>query len=463
MRSVRCLSSGQWPSIVVVTVIVALSMTACAPKVPPPVVPGAPRFPDFVYPLVPTRLGDERLHAIHDTAWRLLQSGDVRGAVREYGEAVKRSPGYYPAEAGLAYALVADTKHKEALAHFDRVLQQVPAYAAALAGRGEALVATGQVDLAITSFEAARRADPALADLGRRIDALRFGRVDELVASASRAANAGRLDEARRAYESAIGTSPDSAFLYRDLGHVELRADAVEAAVAHLSRAVELDPDDVKAWIWLGDAHEHGGRLDEAVRAIERAIALDPSEANRRALEKRQGQWELSRLPVEYRAIPDASAVTRGELAALMGVRIVPLLPSPRRNTGVVVTDARSHWAATWILTVTRAGFMDVYPNHTFQPRVVVKRADLAAAVSRVLALLPAGAFRPARPVVADVATDHLSYPAVAAAIASGVMPAEDGSYFRPARAVTGDEAVAIIGRLEDLAKRARRDASPRA
>jgi tetratricopeptide (TPR) repeat protein len=456
MRSVLSGSARPRQCSAALAALAVLLMTACAAKVPPPVAPGAPRYPDFVFPQVPDRAGDERMIARHDAAWRLLQTGDVRGALRDYGEAVKRAPAFFPAETGLGYALVADSKSREAVVRFDRVLQRFPTYAPALAGRGEALVAAGQVDLAIASFEAARRADPRLLDLGRRIDALRFGHVNDLMASASRAASAGRFDDARRAYESAIAASPDSAFLYRDLGIVELRAGATDGAAAHLTKAVALDPDDARAWAALGDAHERGGRMEEAVSALERALAIDPSESNRKALDKRRERWELSRLPAEYRAIPEGPNLTRGELAALLGVRIVPLLPQTRRNAGVVVTDVRGHWAATWILSATRAGFMDAYPNHTFQPRGVVKRGDMAAAVNRVLGLLPAGAFRPSRPAIADVGVDHLSYPAIAAALASGVMPAVEGNYFRPSRAVTGEEAVTIIGRLEGLIKRTR-------
>ena len=40
----------------------------------------------------------------------------------------------------------------------------------------------------------------------------------------------------------------------------------------------------------------------------------------------------------------------------------------------------RANWAAQWILPVARAGFMEVYPNHTFQPAATVRRGDLATA-----------------------------------------------------------------------------------
>jgi len=48
---------------------------------------------------------------------------------------------------------------------------------------------------------------------------------------------------------------------------------------------------------------------------------------------------------------------------------------------------------------------MDVYPNHTFQPRSVVRRVDLAQVVSRVLAAAGVDAQKTAggRPAIADV------------------------------------------------------------
>ena len=56
----------------------------------------------------------------------------------------------------------------------------------------------------------------------------------------------------------------------------------------------------------------------------------------------------------------------------------------------VVLTDIRGNWAAPWIQAVTRAGVIEAFPNHTFQPNATVRRGDLAQAVSRVLALIGA-------------------------------------------------------------------------
>jgi hypothetical protein len=169
-------------------------------------------------------------------------------------------------------------------------------------------------------------------------------------------------------------------------------------------------------------------------------------------------------MPPEYQAIDTAPAVTRAQLAALLGVRLEQLLRRLERRTAVVITDARTSWAAPWILAVARAGVMEVSPTHTVQPSAQVSRVDLARAASRVLALI-AGE-RPAlgrqwrnaaRRRFPDVPPGHLSYPAVSLVVEAGVMtPDEDGS-FQLTRPATGAEAVAAVKKLEDLnAARAR-------
>ena len=167
----------------------------------------------------------------------------------------------------------------------------------------------------------------------------------------------------------------------------------------------------------------------------------------------------MAGLPEEYRAIGSAAQVTRGDLAALIGVRLNALLKSASREEAVVVTDARSHWASPWIMAVVRAGVMEPYPNHAFAPRGVVRRLDLAQAASRVLGLIAqrrpaqARAWQAARPRFADLPVDYLGYPAVAMVVGAGVMPLADGAAFGPTRIVTGSEAIDVVTRLEVLAR----------
>jgi hypothetical protein len=162
-------------------------------------------------------------------------------------------------------------------------------------------------------------------------------------------------------------------------------------------------------------------------------------------------------LPPEYGAIASASAVTRADVAALIGVRLETLV-SQARPRPVVITDIRGHWAQPWITTVVQAGIMDALANYQFDPAAVVRRGDLARTVSRVLSLI--AALRPdgsrtwqnARIPVSDVDPTHLSYPAVSMAAASGVMPLDNGA-FDLLRPVSGAEAADVVGRLQALAR----------
>ncbi len=165
----------------------------------------------------------------------------------------------------------------------------------------------------------------------------------------------------------------------------------------------------------------------------------------------------LVKLPPQFAAIGTTSAVSRADVAALLGVRLAPLL-SQTRSQAVVVTDVRTNWARDWILEVVQAGVMETQPNYTFQPAAIMRRGDIAPIVARVLSLIAArypSRARPwqsAAPSISDVPPGHLSHQAASQAVAAGVMPLEDGA-FQLLRPVSGAEAVEIVGRLEALAR----------
>jgi len=96
------------------------------------------------------------------------------------------------------------------------------------------------------------------------------------------------------------------------------------------------------------------------------------------------------------------------------------------------------------------------YQRFRFQPRTLVRRTDLAQAVSRLLEVVASPAQLPAwksaRPKFPDLVETHLAYPAASMAVASGVMTAGPDGSFQPSRAVTGAEAVQSIDRLQQMA-----------
>jgi tetratricopeptide (TPR) repeat protein len=438
-----------------------LAAAACAPKAPDlPAAGGTAHFPDFIFPTPPGGLGTPAAIEHLKAGWLWLQAGDLRAAERNFNASLKQSSDFYPAEAGLGYVELAQKDHSSAVSHFDRAVVMNPRYVPALVGRGEALLALGQRDMALKSFEAAVASEADLSALRSRIEVLRFRGLQDDVAAARKAAENGRLDEARSAYQRALAASPQSPFLLRELAAVERRAGNSAAAVQLAQKAVDIEPTDVRSLTLLGELQESEGHLPNAIEAYEAAVAIEPNDTIERRIESLREKLLLAALPEEFHAIGNAPAVSRAELAALFGVWLDDLIKNAPRRPAVVITDTRGHWAAPWILAVTRAGLMEVYSNHTFQPGAAVRRSELAQAVSRALSLMardnPAlvNRWRNSQRRFQDVSEGHPAYSAVSLAVQAGVMQTvEDGS-FHPARPVTGAEAVAAVRKLQELVER---------
>jgi tetratricopeptide (TPR) repeat protein len=442
--------------LVLAAVTVALAAAACGPKTVPAPVVTAPKYPEFVAPQVPPDLSSSAAAASEDRGWRFLQAGDLKNAEHEFNAALKSMPAFFPAEAGLGYAALARKDDKTALAHFDRAVAAQPGYVSAVAGRGYALEGLNRASDALAAFEAALAADPSLADLRRRVDVLKFRAVQDELAAARQAARAGHFDEAEAAYTRAIAASPESPFLYRELAGVDEQRGQPDRALENYRKAIALDPQDAASLTHVGELLMARSDFEGAAKAFGEAYAIEPSDALEKRLDEARDRAATARLPAEYRAIDSSPQITRADLAALIGVRLAPLVQSSQRNP-VLITDVRNSWAAPWIMSVARAGIMEPYANHAFQPRSVVRRIDLAQAISRLLANIasthPAQArqWTSARLPFADLSPAHLAYPAASEAVAAGAMTMGPDKTFQPFRAVTGAEATAAIARLEAL------------
>src|SRR5262245_11083471 len=428
---------------------------ACATRVPPPA-PTTLAHPEFLYLEVPASLAGAPGASRVDVGWRYLQVDDLKNADLEFGVALKLGPRLYPARTGQGYIAMVMRDYGRALMAFDAALESEASYVPALVGRGQALLASNRTEPALQAFEKALAIDPSLTDLSRRVEVLRFRNVQDVIEAAQAAAKDGRVDDARRAYERAISISPESAFLHRELAQLERRVGNTDGALEHLKRATDLDPADAAALVETGELLEARGDATGAEDAYRKASAIDPSLKLSDRIAAAAQRSRESRLPAEFRAALTAPQITRGDLAALIGVRLDALVrQAPSRQ--VVVTDTQKHWAATWITETASAGIIEPFENHTFQPAALVRRGDLATVVSRLVALIAAS--NPSvrerlsqRPTIADVPPRHLQYDAVVSAVAVGAMPLVDGDRFQVARQVSGQEAVEVIDRVRVLA-----------
>jgi len=434
------------------------AVSACAPKVVPVPTVTAPKFPDFPQPAVPPAFANSPVAAALTRGWTYLQAADFKSAQREFSTALTAAPDFYPAETALGYVELAQKDPKAALPHFDRALERERNDVPALLGKGRASIALNREADARAAFEAALAADPSLGDVRRQVEVLKFRGIEQNIARARQLSRQGHVDEAIEAYTAAIASSPESPFLYREIAVLERQKNNPEAALADFRKAVALDPTDAKSIAQIGEILESREDLEGADKAYVDSLALEANADVEKRLDALRERIALAKLPAEYRALDQAPQITRGDLAALIGIRLGGLLQNDRRRDGALATDIRTHWASTWITPVVRAGVMEPFANHTFQPRGLVRRSDFAQVVARLLARVgalhpgQAKAWEGVRLKFGDLSASHIAYPAASAAVASGVMKTGPDNTFQPTRPVTGAEAIDAIAKLEALA-----------
>ena len=223
-----------------------------------------------------------------------------------------------------------------------------------------------------------------------------------------------------------------------------------------MRQAVELEPSEPDWQATLGAVLEAAGKLREAAAAFNRAVAIDPRSEWRDKATSLRTRADLAALPPEFSRIGSAPTVTRGDVAAAIGINLPTLVArAPQRITDIA-TDVRTHWAAPWILPVTRAGIMSIYPNHTFQPGASVRRTDLATMLVELLRLSRApelANWQAARPRFADVPATSGAYRTAAIAVAAGILAPTAEARFEPGRAASGAELMVAIDRIKQLAK----------
>jgi tetratricopeptide (TPR) repeat protein len=445
---------------VLVALVLAAGIAACTSH-KPPVVVATPKYPDFPKLDVPPEVAaSPEMRRQFDEGWQRLQADDLRGAAADFSDILKQSPDFYPAETALGYVAVAQKQFKDAVTHFAAAIAKNDRYMPAVQGEIDAALAGGDDAAAISGIQLLLTIDPSRDELRGRLDALRLRLVQSELTAAASAREAGRLADAQAILTRALQAAPSSSAVLRELASVELAQGSLDPAEEHARKAIQLDATDAESLAVLGNVLEKQGKTREAADTYKRAVAIDPRPAWRQKVDALVARANFEALPADYRAIPTAETVTRGQLAAMIGIDLKPLIDQAPKKPAVVITDVRTHWAAPWILPVAQASVMDVFANHTFQPNSAIRRSDLAQVVSQLLSLVGArrpndlAAWRAARPKLVDVSAGYVSYRAIGMVVAAGAMKLDDDGKFWPSRAATGEEVVAAVARIRQLAGR---------
>src|SRR5260370_119228 len=110
----------------------------------------------------------------------------------------------------------------------------------------------------------------------RRVAAKLGSPVTQLLATAVRLHQAGRLGAAETCYRQVLATPPNLVDGHSNLGDGLKGPSKLDEAVAAYRQAISIKPDYAEAYSNLGSALTGQGKLDEAVAAYRQAIRIKP-------------------------------------------------------------------------------------------------------------------------------------------------------------------------------------------
>jgi len=445
-----------WP----VFVIALLVSISCGTRVP---IVTTPEYPNFVFPGIPTTYGGGLQLQDQQSAWAFLQTGDLNGAKHRFEELLEMDSNFFPAVVGLGWVDLAEGRFQEAAAQFRLALDQKEDYVSALVGHGDALYRLNDIVSALKSYRFAVKINPSLLRVERIVAELSLQVMTDQLVEARQFGEDGRLTDSEQAYREVIQGSPGSAFLYVELARIKQQQNELSEALVVIGQALALDDTYAEAFLLQGDLFESNGELELAVSAYTRANAIAPSELTADALSRARSGLRAVDLPTEYREIVTKGEITRGELAALLGVELGGLLRDAGSEVSTpIFTDTRNYWASQWVIEVARAGVMNVDGRYQFEPGRVVRRGGLAEIVAATLLLIAefdpesGRRWRAARPRFTDLTSDHLNFDSASIAVGADVLDLSENGRFLPTRVVSGRDAADVVAKLTDLFERVR-------
>jgi len=356
----------------------------------------------------------------------------------------------------LSDLAAAESDFKEALGRF-------PDMTPARIGLAQLYEQKGEKDLEIAQYREILRVSPENRWAKPRFEALRNQLTKALFDEAATAKATGKKDEARAALLKVLTYDPESTEANYLLGMADLEENNVPRAIIHFSAFLEKETASRErkrtALRALAELYYRNQEFGRSLDYYKKLAELDPQDNDVAGkVEELKNKLGVFELPSQYGLIPSQEAMTREDLAALIGVKFKDFLNVPERQTPVLV-DISTSWAQNFIIKVASLAVMNGYDNHTFQPRRIINRAELAESLAGLIEFLKRrGAhFVPLldtrKIVLADVPPDSFYFQPIVKVVSYQVMDLTPQRMFEPDRTVPGREAIRILNIVLGLAK----------
>ncbi len=397
---------------------------------------------------------DDRIAA--KDAWDALKSGRPDQARKYLMKLGTASP---VREAGLAYVDLLNANFAEAEARFKSSIQIAPGMVPSHVGLAQIYESRREQDKTLAEYKAILDLDPGNRGAGPRYQALRGELVKNAAAAARTALAAGNRQTAKREFLNVLTYDPESADAHLELARIYRQEKNKPEALAHFQAAMAAGTTDKALLREYAEFLAESGELGQSLDVMEKLAAASPKDAAvGKRVEELRAKLGVYEIPSQYDAIASLESVTREDLAALIAVRFEKDLQAPPARTEILV-DIATSWAQRYIIQVASLDIIRASVNHTFQPRRIINRAELADAAVRLIGILQERGVRfvplveTRRLQIADVVPDNPYYASITKALGYEVMTLTPERKFEPERTVSGEEAIRVLDLIQRLAR----------
>ena len=429
--------------IILVYIVLACLCWACSTYSPP-----SPSL--YVEQLPQTVIAELSLEEriLTEEAWTNLEQGDGDRAKKTLIKLGQESPLYY---AGLGYALFLLDDIQRAEEFFKAALLNFPDLVLIHIGLAQIYQKTGREDAAFTEFRNIIKLDPNHPWAKSRYESLQSQYITLALQEASTYGSAGDMEKSKAAYLRALFYSPTSVRAHFALAEIYRDENNHQSALVHLKAANTFDPENSEILKLYGEIlftiQDHKNSLE----IYEKLALKEPDNLQiKDRLEIIKSRLGIFELPSQYGDISTSEAVTREDLAAVIGVKFKDILEDPEQQPPIIV-DIATSWAAKFILKMTTIGLIDVYPNHEFQPKKILNRAELAEILVRLIMHLDEKGYKFIQQIpldriqIADITPSNFYYQPILTIISYDIMSLFSDKTFKPDSPITGRDAISLF------------------
>lgn len=397
---------------------------------------------------------EERL--IAEEAWQNIKQGNASKAIKQITRLDQDNPFYYTG-LGYAYYVLQDIPRAEN--YFKAATTAYPDLALAHLGLGQIYQETERDDMAFTEYREVLKHDPDHPWARARYQGIQSRKTQEAMEHGRASFSSGGNEAAKTSYLRALYYTPQFPEAHKALAEIYTSEGQFENAIVHFKAAVNNEPENTELLAAYADALFQSGDNSRSMEVYEQLLDMDPdNETAQQRIEALKNRLGIFELPSQYHSIPAAESVTKEQMSALIGVKFKDVINKPEGRPPIII-DISTSWASPYILDAASLGLLDVYPNHTFQPRKIITRAEMAETLHRLIRQLEAKGHRfiqqipPERIQIEDVSPDNFYYRPIIMMVSYDLMSMAGGRRFNPDQPVSGADAMQHLDLILALIK----------